>query len=95
MMELDSDDLESIESQIAEIDGHMERLRERREELAKRRERLRGELAARENDLPVDQFLGGNFPWTTKIRSLLHKKFGYQNFRGLQEAALNALLSGK
>lgn len=93
-MELDSDDLESIESQIAEIDGHMERLRERREELAKRRERLRGELAARENDLPVDQFLGGNFPWTTKIRSLLHKKFGYQNFRGLQEAALNALLSG-
>lgn len=40
------------------------------------------------------EFRGSNFPWSEKIGSLRKDAFGIEAFRGMQETAINCILSG-
>lgn len=89
----DRSELEEIELQLARIEQRVEKLKAKESELLERRDRIKLEQAAKENEVPVDQFYEV-FPWTDKIRQLAQKKFGHSSLHKTQEAALNCILSG-
>ncbi|XP_018494639.1 putative ATP-dependent DNA helicase Q1 [Galendromus occidentalis] len=89
----DKNELEDIDLQLARIEQRIEKLKAKESELIERRNRIKLEQAAKENEVPVEQFYGV-FPWTEKIRHLVQKKFGHSTLGETQEAALNCILSG-
>ena len=89
--------IREINSELKSIDSELSRLKTRKSELLKTKQNLinkqteeKAEALAKSHDWESDQ----KFPWSEKVKKLLHENFKLTNFRPLQLSAINASLSG-
>ena len=89
--------LSNIDSEILQINEEISRLKSRKNDLLKTKQKLiernfteeAEALAQSQNWESSDQF-----PWSSKLKMLLHDTFRLSKFRPLQLSAINATLSG-
>ncbi|XP_022651665.1 putative ATP-dependent DNA helicase Q1 [Varroa destructor] len=87
--------LREVESALEEVRKKIRVLRSEQASLEDEKKTLEQIIKSQVVRQDGQEFRGSNFPWSEKIGSLRKDAFGIEAFRGMQETAINCILSGK
>ncbi|OQR79354.1 putative ATP-dependent DNA helicase Q1-like [Tropilaelaps mercedesae] len=87
--------LREVESALEEVRKKLRVLRSEQASLENEKKTLEQTIKSQVVRQDGQEFRGSNFPWSEKIGKLRMNGFGIKAFRGLQETAINCILSGK
>ncbi|CAF3259461.1 unnamed protein product [Rotaria socialis] len=93
-----NDELIAIELEISEIDLEINRLRQKRFQLAERQQKLKDALKQNQQSTSninlVEQWQQTNFPWSSNVEKVRTEIFKINSFRQWQLETINVTLSG-
>ncbi|XP_013919354.1 PREDICTED: ATP-dependent DNA helicase Q1-like, partial [Thamnophis sirtalis] len=91
------DELQALEIQIQELLEHQQQLIQKKATLKKKIRQFSDTESgsSKEADSATEDWKKEDFPWSTKIRAVLQKSFGLQEFRPLQLETINATMAGR
>ncbi|KAL7982208.1 hypothetical protein Chor_009806 [Crotalus horridus] len=90
-------ELQALEIQIQELLEHQQQLIQKKTVLKKKITQFSDTESgsSKETESATEDWNKEDFPWSTKIRDVLQKSFGLQNFRPLQLETINATMAGR
>ena len=89
--------ISNIDSEILQINEEISKLKSRKNELLKTKQKLIERHNTKEAEALAqsqDWESSNQFPWSSKLKTLLNDNFRLSKFRPLQLSAINATLSG-
>ncbi|THK32960.1 ATP-dependent DNA helicase Q1 [Diachasma alloeum] len=90
----EEDEIAAIDFELRQIQGEIEKLKERKLALSQRKQKLQDDALLKKSlTVSKKDWERDDFPWSKDLLDALTKVFRIKRFRELQKAAINAILS--